>query len=234
MSHAALLLAAGSGNRLRDHLPDKMLAILAGRPVITHSAEVFRQCGFISRLAVTFRDEEQRGQLVQAIAAAGWPAADTTWIQGGTERQDSVLAGLRALPPSTELVFIHDGARPCLALDSLEKLRAAALAHEAACLAHRVADTIKDSDPNGPAPLRSVDRSRLWAMETPQVFRLSLILEAYEKATTSGLRLTDDTGALEVDRHPIALVENPHPNPKLTTSRDLAYLEFLLSTRSNS
>ena len=99
---------------------------------------------------------------------------------------------------------------------------------KAVVLAHRVTDTIKEDPSRGRGRLRTLDRSRLWAMETPQVFARDLIARAYARALARGLSLTDDAAAVEQIGHPIALLENPHPNPKLTTPADLAYLEFLV------
>ncbi|HKB89618.1 MAG TPA: 2-C-methyl-D-erythritol 4-phosphate cytidylyltransferase, partial [Opitutaceae bacterium] len=78
------------------------------------------------------------------------------------------------------------------------------------------------------------DRSRLWAMETPQVFDRELIIEAYRKVRLNSLRVTDDAAAAELSGHPVSLLENRFPNPKITTPGDLAYLEFLLKSRAQS
>jgi 2-C-methyl-D-erythritol 4-phosphate cytidylyltransferase len=232
MANAALLLAAGHGSRIRDVLPDKVLAPLGGKPVLAHSAAAFRQSGLVQHLVVVYRDSAQKPALNEALADSGWSSEDVIWVEGGRERQDSVLKGLRALPPETSLVFIHDAARPLLQPRTLEKLAAEAAATGAACLARRLTDTVKEATPASKTStftLRTSDRSRLWAMETPQVFQLSLILPAYEQIIEQGLLVTDDAAALELTAHPVALVENPHPNPKLTTASDLAYLEFLLA-----
>jgi len=105
----------------------------------------------------------------------------------------------------------------------------------AVVLAHRVTDTIKEHRVQRSAEggervrLRTLDRSRLWAMETPQVFERDLVLRAYSKVQASGQPITDDAAAVELFGHSIALLENPHPNPKLTTPADLAYLQFLVA-----
>lgn len=233
MAHAALLLAAGRGSRIQEVFSDKVLAPLRGRPVIAYSAAAFRKSPEISLLAVTYRDETQKAALAAAVHSTGWQPKEIIWIQGGNERQDSVLHGLQALPTETELVFIHDAARPMLTPKIIGTLAAAATKTGAACLARRVTDTIKETAPEAesPTPLRTIDRSRLWAMETPQVFRYTLILAAYEKAHASGQIITDDTASLEAAGDPVTLVENPHPNPKLTTPADHAYLEYLLQKK---
>ena len=94
-------------------------------------------------------------------------------------------------------------------------------------LAHRVTDTIKVH--RGEGQLRTLPRQHLWAMETPQVFARALLDRAYARVATCRLKITDDAAAVELLHHPIALLENTYPNPKLTTPADLAYLEFLVA-----
>jgi 2-C-methyl-D-erythritol 4-phosphate cytidylyltransferase len=96
-------------------------------------------------------------------------------------------------------------------------------------LAHRVTDTIKQHSGNG--HLKTIDREHLWSMETPQVFTRELITRAYARVVEKDLSITDDAAAVELLNHPVALLENASPNPKLTTPADLAYLEFLLNAR---
>jgi 2-C-methyl-D-erythritol 4-phosphate cytidylyltransferase len=94
-------------------------------------------------------------------------------------------------------------------------------------LAHRITDTVRKRRKNGKT--RTLDRTRLWAMETPQVFSKALIERSYQKVIERGLVVTDDAAAVELLGHPVAFLENPHSNLKLTSPRDLAYLEFLLA-----
>ncbi len=148
-------------------------------------------------------------------------------VRGGRDRQDSVAAALAALPSDIAYVFIHDCARPLIRPEQLVALHKIVRRKQAVVLAHRVTDSIKKERRNG--RLRNVDRSRLWAMETPQVFARDLIERAYEKVAKRGLTVTDDAAAVELLGHPVALLENTHPNPKLTHPGDLAFLEFLLA-----
>jgi 2-C-methyl-D-erythritol 4-phosphate cytidylyltransferase len=227
---AVILLAAGSGRRMAGAVVDKVLAPLAGKPAFSHSAAAFLESGVADLFAVVYRD---RKQMLQLSAYAPTPSV---LVEGGSERQDSVANGLEALPGDIAYVFIHDCARPLIRPEQLVALHKLVRKTGAVILARRVTDTIKErsgpADPARPARLRTVDRSRLWAMETPQVFARDLIVRAYARAQARGLRLTDDAAAVEGLRHPLALLENPHPNPKLTTPADLAYVEFLLRARA--
>ncbi|MBI5426211.1 MAG: 2-C-methyl-D-erythritol 4-phosphate cytidylyltransferase [Opitutae bacterium] len=216
---AAILLAAGSSRRMAGAVPDKILAPLAGKPVFAHSAATFYRSGVIDFFVVTYRDQRQ---MVELSAYAPTP---TLFVPGGDERQDSVAAALAELPEDVKYVFIHDCARPLVRPEQLHALHKIVRREDAVVLAHRVTDTIKEH--SGEGMLRNLNRDQLWAMETPQVFSRDLICRAYAKAAAQKKRLTDDASAVELLKHPVALLENPHPNPKLTTPQDLAYAEFL-------
>ena len=218
---AAILLAAGSSRRMAGTLPDKILAPLAGKPVFAHSAATFYRSGVVDFFVVTYRNQRQ---LVELSSYAPTP---TLFVPGGAERQDSVAAALAELPEDVRYVFIHDCARPLVRPEQLAALHKIVRREAAVVLAHRVTDTIKLQ--RGEGRLRTLNRDRLWAMETPQVFSRELIVHAYAKAQRKGRRLTDDAAAMELLKHPVALLENPYPNPKLTTPADLLYLEFLLA-----
>jgi 2-C-methyl-D-erythritol 4-phosphate cytidylyltransferase len=223
---AAILLAAGSSRRMAGAVPDKILAPLAGKPVFAHSAATFVRSGVVDFFVVTYRDQQQ---MVELSAYAPTP---TVFVRGGTERQHSVAAALAELPDDVSHVFIHDCARPLVRPEQLVGLHKIVRREDAVVLAHRVTDTIKDH--RGEGRLRTLDRQHLWAMETPQVFSRKLITRAYAAVAKGKLAVTDDAAAVELLRHPVALLENPHPNPKLTTPADLAYLEFLLSNSMGS
>jgi 2-C-methyl-D-erythritol 4-phosphate cytidylyltransferase len=202
-------------------VPDKVLATLAGKPVIAHSAAAFAASGVADLYVVVYRD---RSQMTALSAYAPTPAL---LVRGGRDRQDSVMAALEALPDDIRYVFIHDCARPLVQPEQLVALHKIVKREDAVVLAHRVTDTIKKHRESG--RLKTIDRSKLWAMETPQVFSKELIDQAYAKVKSRKLVVTDDAAAVELLKHPVALLENSLPNPKLTSPQDLGYLEFLLS-----
>jgi len=221
---AAILLAAGSGSRMAGAVNDKVLAPLAGRPVFAHSVAAFMQSQIADLYVIVHRDTRQMMEL------SAYAPTPSVLVRGGRERQDSVANALAALPPDIAHVFIHDCARPLIRAEQLVALHKIVRRENAVVLAHRVTDTIKQHSPS--ARLRTLDRPRLWAMETPQVFSRELICRAYARVAQKKLHITDDAQAVELLGHPIALLENPHPNLKLTTPADLALLEFLLSRDS--
>jgi 2-C-methyl-D-erythritol 4-phosphate cytidylyltransferase len=218
---AAILLAAGSSRRMDGTVSDKILAPLGNKPVFAHSAATFFRSGVVDFFVITYRDQ------AQMVALSAYAPTPTVFVRGGAERQDSVAAALAELPDDISHVFIHDCARPLVREEQLIALYKIVRREGAVVLAHRVIDSIKEH--RGEGRLRALDRSRLWAMETPQVFSRKLICRAYDRVVRKGLEITDDAAAVELLKHPVALLENPYPNPKLTTPADLAYLEFLLT-----
>jgi 2-C-methyl-D-erythritol 4-phosphate cytidylyltransferase len=231
---AVILLAAGSGSRMNGAVTDKILAPLAGRPVFSYSASAFMQSSIADLYVIVYRDQRQMMDL------SAYAPTPSLLIHGGRERQDSVMNALAALPADIAHVFIHDCARPLIRADQLVALHKIVRREEAVVLAHRVTDTIKEhlvrrsSSGSEHVRLRTIDRSRLWAMETPQVFARDLITRAYERVQARGLHITDDAQAVELLDHPVALLENSQPNPKLTTPADFAYLEYLMQSASQA
>jgi 2-C-methyl-D-erythritol 4-phosphate cytidylyltransferase len=213
---------------------DKILAPLGGRPVFLHSVEAFLRSGVVTHFVVVYRDARQKKQLAACLRKSRLIPSTATfaWTPGGTERQDSVWRGLKALPSTVDYVFIHDCARPLIQPAMLAELGNAVVRDRAVILAHRVTDTIKQTPARARDSrnlrLKTLERERLWAMETPQVFEHKLITAAYRKLRLARRRVTDDAAATTFAGHRVSLLENRFPNPKLTTPADLGYCEYLL------
>lgn len=204
---------------------DKLFLEVAGRPVIAHTWERLDRTPVVDALVLVIR-EERRAAFLEL---AGTLALTKPWhlVAGGAERQDSVWNGLEALPPNCELVAIHDGARPCVAPDLIAATFAAAREWGAAVAAQRVTDTIKVSE-DGRFITEHPDRARLWAVQTPQTFRVAVIRRALAEVRRRGLRVTDDTAACALLGQPVRLVEHPAPNPKVTAPADLPWVTLCL------
>jgi 2-C-methyl-D-erythritol 4-phosphate cytidylyltransferase len=149
------------------------------------------------------------------------------FVVGGAERQDSVWNGLEALNPSSEIVAIQDAARPCTSKELIAATIQAARETGAAVAAQPVTDTIKETV-DGQIISRTVDRSKLWSVQTPQTFRVEVIRRALSTARAKNLVLTDDTAACELIGQPVRLVKGDAPNPKVTVPADLPFVESLL------
>ncbi len=215
---------------------DKVLAKVAGKPVYLHSVDAFLESGLTSTFVFVFRSLAQKRQIEKGVKALRLsPNQHILYVRGGVERQESVRHALEELPASVEWVFIHDAARPMLRAPLIRRFASLAKARGSAVFSHRVVDTIKElpdaADPDVAVDARTLERSRLWATETPQIFRREEILAAYTSLEASR-RVTDDAQAMEVAGRPVFYYENPEPNPKLTTPRDLAYAEYLFAERA--
>ena len=204
---------------------DKVFLEVAGKPVIAHTWQRFDGVNLIDEIILVVRD----GLQSTFIELAKQYQFTKPWrvVAGGQERQDSVWNGLQALSPTTGIVAIQDGARPCtsgaLIIATIEGARECG----AAVAAQPVTDTIKESA-DGVFIRLTVDRSRLWAVQTPQSFRVEVIRRALTVAREQGVRLTDDTAACELIGQKVKLVPSAAPNPKVTVPNDLPHLEWLL------
>lgn len=222
----AVIVAAGRGTRMGPNI-DKLFLEVAGAPVVAHTWRRFDSASTIDSVVLVIR----RGMERSFETLAKTLPLEKPWrlALGGAERQDSVCNGLDAVPAGTEIVAIQDGARPCTSHEVIAATVAAARDFGAAVAAQQVTDTIKESA-DGQTVQRTVDRSRLWAVQTPQTFRLEVIRKALAEVRARGLNLTDDTAACECIGQPVRLVSSGSPNPKVTRPEDLHYIETLLKS----
>jgi 2-C-methyl-D-erythritol 4-phosphate cytidylyltransferase len=224
---SAVIVAAGKGTRMGPNV-DKLFLDVAGRPVVAHTWAAFDSAGAIDEVILVVRDTLQPAFLQ---IAEQWRFKKPYRLAiGGKERQDSVWNGLQSLAAGAEIVAIQDGARPCTSESLIAETIRAAAQTGAAVAAQRITDTVKESD-GGELVARTVDRSRLWSVQTPQTFRVEIIRRALAEVRKRGLVVTDDTAACELIGQPVRLVESAEPNPKVTRPGDLAYVESLLRQR---
>jgi len=221
---AAVIVAAGKGTRMGPNV-DKMFLEIAGKPVLAHTWHRFATAKCIDEIILVVRDGMQSAFL--EIAEKFSLNKPFRLVVGGKERQDSVWNGLEAISANTEIVAIQDAARPCTSEALIEATIAAARETGAAVAAQAITDTIKESG-DGKIIDRTLDRSRLWAVQTPQTFRVQVIKRALAQVRKQGLLVTDDTAACDVIGQPVRLVVTPQPNPKVTRPEDLPYISLLL------
>jgi 2-C-methyl-D-erythritol 4-phosphate cytidylyltransferase len=222
--NATIIVAAGKGTRMGPGV-DKLWLEVAGRPVVAHTWKQFNDAASIREIILVVR-EGMQAHFTELAAKFEFHKLFRL-VAGGAERQDSVWNGLAALPPHTEIVAIQDGARPCTAVQLIDATIQAARETGAAVAAQPVADTIKETT-DGQTISRTVDRSKLWSVQTPQTFRVDVIRRAIAAARAQGLVLTDDTAACELIGQPVRLVKSTFPNPKVTVPADLPFIESLL------
>ena len=226
--NAAILVAAGKGARMGT---DKLWLEIAGRPVIAHSWQRFNDARCVDEIIVVVRDGMQ--QSFAALASRFHFQKPFRLVVGGPERQDSVWNGLEALRPETEIVAIQDAARPCTSEALIEATIQVARETGAAVAAQPVTDTIKETA-DGKTIVRTLDRAKLWSVQTPQTFRVGVIRSAISAARRQNLIYTDDTAACELIGQPVRLVASTMPNPKITVPDDLLLIETLLREHPTS
>ena len=235
----AIVLAAGSGTRMGG-LVRKQYLHLGGKPILSYCLETFAESDVITDIVLVVPEGE--GEYVRETVISAVPQAREKIrkiISGGEQRYDSVHAGLQAIDWRCDYVFIHDGARPFIDEDSLQKLLQV-VKEEGACVAGMPSkDTVKIADAEGHVG-STPDRSRVWIIQTPQVFSYELIRGAYEALADrlaadrgAGRGVTDDAMVLESETgHPVKLVEASYKNIKITTPEDLLIAEaFLRDTK---
>ena len=221
---SAIIVAAGKGTRMGANV-DKLWLEVAGRPVVAHTWRHFNDAAAVDEIILVVRDGMQ--EHFKDLAVRFHFQKPFRLVSGGVERQDSVWNGLEAVSPKTEIVAIQDAARPCTSAELIAATIAAARETGAAVAAQPVTDTLKETA-DGKIISRTVDRSKLWAVQTPQTFRVEVIRNAIAAARKNGLVLTDDTAACELIGQPVRLVKSASPNPKVTVPADLPFIESLL------
>lgn len=213
----AVIVAAGKGRRMGTEISKQFLP-LCGKEILAHTVEKFEQAACIRDIIlVTGGDALQ--DVRQMAQEYGWKKIISV-TEGGKERQDSVFLGLQQVPQDTEIVLIHDGVRPFVTEEILERSIAAAK-ETGGCVAGVPAkDTIKVCDAEGFA-IATPNRSTLRQIQTPQTFRRKEILAAYEKAKADGFLGTDDASVAEHSGFPVRVIMGSYSNIKITTKEDL-------------
>lgn len=214
----AIIVAAGSSRRMGG--VDKVLALLGGKAVLARVIDTFERCSLVHQVVVVV-NKRNLERCQQLVAELGWTKV-TDVCAGGRRRQDSVAAGLSRLS-HCEWVIIHDGARPLLTEDLINRGVESARVTGAAIAAVPVIDTIKVAGDDGFVQ-ETPARHNLWAVQTPQVFRFHIVADAYRQAKGE---VTDDATLVERLGHKVKLYMGSYDNIKITTPEDLALAEVL-------
>ena len=221
----AIIAAAGSSRRMGG--ADKVLALLGGKPILVRAVDAFQRCNPVDQIVVVLSEQNlERGK--QLVAEQGWSKV-TDVCAGSRRRQDSVAAGLRRLS-NCNWVVIHDGARPLVTVDLINRGLEAAKETGAAVAAVPVTDTIKLAGDDRIVH-QTPPRQNLWAVQTPQVFGIRIITEAYSRA---GGDVTDDASLVEQLGYGVKIYMGSYHNIKITTPDDLALAEWMLYHRKES
>jgi len=216
-----VIVAAGRGSRMRTS-ESKQYLPLAGKPILAHTMLAFASHPEIDVISMVVPpgDEPRVRELAEQYGCVD----RIHIIAGGAERQHSVLRGLEALRDSVSIVLVHDGVRPFITKEKISAIGREAASYGAAVLAVPVKDTIKIAGSEGVVQ-STPDRHSLWAVQTPQAFRISILIDAYGQAERDGFLGTDDASLVERLGHPVKLVLGDYTNVKITTPEDLEWAE---------
>lgn len=222
---SAIIVAAGSSRRMGF---DKLSAPLAGHPVLWYSVQAFCACEDVDEVLVVTRED----RLEEIEAMVGRHPKLRGLVAGGSERHLSVWKGLQAVQSEgSEFVAIHDGARPLTTPTLISECLQVARRYGAACVAAPVPDTVKRAS-SEQLVTESVERTGLWAMQTPQIFASGLILQAYASLIAHHELVTDEVSAVQKMGKRISLVRNDDWNFKITVPQDLELAEQVLTLRA--
>ena len=216
----AVIVAAGNASRMGGI--DKVMALLRSEPMIRRTVRAFQTCDAVSEIVIVTRED-----LIGPISelCVGYDKV-TAVVKGGSSRQESVELGLGALSKAVKLAAIHDGARPLVTYEVIDRAIRAANTYSAAAPGIPVKDTVKTVE--GGVVLNTPDRSKLRAIQTPQVFDMDLLKGALKKARLDKAEVTDDCSAVERLGMKVKIVEGDERNIKVTTPMDLKIAEMLL------
>lgn len=224
MKISAIIPAAGRGTRIGSPTPKQFL-FLNGKPILNHTLEVFERSGIIDSLVLVGPEQEVKTTLAQWLETS---SIVTQVVAGGEKRQDSVFNGFQALDKDTDIVVVHDGVRPFVTVEMILESVDAAKRHGAAIVAVPIGDTLKKVNPGGFVEC-TVDRERIWKVQTPQAFQYGVLHKAFQKAAADSFYGTDEGSLIERMGGEIKIVPGSELNIKITRREDLVLGESILN-----
>lgn len=219
-----IIVAAGKSERMGADV-DKAFLSLGTRPVLSYSLLAFEQCPMIDGVILVVRKD--RVDSARSMAQMFGFSKIRAVVAGGATRQASVMNGLAELGDDVKIVAVHDGARPCVTAAVIEETIRSAKKFGSGVAAVKVTDTIKEVD-RGTLVSRTVDRTKLWAVQTPQTFRVDWLKKAYAQTAKKKVLPTDEASAVEALGEDVHLVPTSGFNVKITTPADLALAAMIM------
>lgn len=227
MSFGVIVLAAGKGSRMNSDIPKQYINI-GGYPVLYYSLKVFQEYGAVDRIVITTSVENIDMVRYDIVGKYGFSKVSDV-IQGGKERYDSVYNALQVMD-GVDYVMIHDGARPCVNARMLDRLCESVMTDKASVPAVPSKDTVRLADDNGYVTM-TPDRKYVWNIQTPQVFEMQGICNAYNRfyRERPDCNITDDAMIWEMyDSRKLRLVMGDYMNIKITTPEDIGVAERII------
>lgn len=223
---AAIIPAAGFGSRMQADLPKQYLE-LDGVPILVRTVQAFLKNSHIKQIVVPVPAKRQQ-QTRELFATHHLPSDTIIVVTGGKRRQDSVKAGLDSLDKEIDIVLVHDGARPLVSQEIIDRCYAGAVQYGAVIAAVPVKDTLKRGDANQEIS-QTIDRTSLWQAQTPQAIRKELLEQAY--LHNGDIEVTDEASLLEGIEVPVKLVEGGETNIKITRPEDLLLAQKIVGKK---
>lgn len=223
----AIVPAGGAGIRFGGAVKKQFIA-LNGLPILSHTLRALAASDALAAIIIAVpAGEEPRGR--EALELAGIDL-EAEVVQGGQTRQESVYNGLQRATTATDLVLIHDGVRPFVSREVVRSTIEVAKGTGAAVAAVPVVDTIKRVDSDG-FVVETLSRGQLWSIQTPQVFRYELLLQAHRAGREHGVVATDDAALVERIGGPVKVVRGSYENLKITSAEDVPLADLILKRR---
>lgn len=221
---SAIIPSAGAGTRMNAGISKQFLP-LGGKPVLCHTLSVFDRHPAITEIVLVV-SKEDKAQAEEMVFRKHTFRKVSPLVQGGVDRRGSVYRGLMAVSSGTDYVLVHDGCRPFVTPEMISQSLESAVKFGGAVVAVPLRDTLKRGDEN--LIKETISRAGLWRAQTPQAFRFSLLLKAYEKAIKSGVEATDDSLLVERLGEDVAIVPGSELNIKITVPEDMVLAELIL------
>lgn len=222
--NSAIIVAAGRSGRMGGKM-DKSFLSLGAQPVLAYSLRAFQECSDIGSIVVVVRRDQR--DAAKGVATLFGISKLREIVSGGRTRQASVMSGMEALDPDTEIVCVHDAARPCVTPALISETIRTAKRTGAGVAASRINDTVKLVE-RGQTVSSTLDRDKVWTTQTPQTFSYELLKRAMDALVADEAVVTDDSAAVERLGEAVTLVDTAFPNPKITVPEDLRSIAALL------
>lgn len=227
---SVIVAAAGMSNRMGSKINKQFIAI-DNKPILAHTLEKFEDCKYVDEIIVVSKEEEVEYCKKEIVKKYGFKKVKNI-VKGGAERQDSVYNGILALDEKSDIVLTHDGARPFIKRETIEKGIEGVIEYGACVIGVPVKDTIKVVNSDEEVH-HTPKRSLLWAAQTPQCFWTDLLKKGYDLAGEEDIMGTDDSSLVEKTGHPIKMIMGSYDNIKITTPEDLIIADSFLKDRKS-
>ena len=222
--NSGIIVAGGKGERMGPDV-DKAFLSLGAKPVLVYSLLAFEKCPDVDEVVLVVRKERIESARC-AVQMFGCKKVIKI-VAGGNQRQQSVANGLAQIGAEAEMVAVHDGARPCVTPDLISETIKSACQYGSGVAAVKITDTVKEVE-KGMTISQTIDRTKLWRVQTPQAFKVALLRKAFEVVAKKKIKITDEAAAVELICDNVRLVQSSSSNIKITSPDDLVLAAALM------